>query len=65
MNMQKRQVLLSEGKKGRMDNGLHNLLYAKLFPHLRRDLLGRLQQNLFRMQRYLQRLFRMLRNLFG
>lgn len=48
-----------------MDNGLHNLLYAKLFPHLCRDLLGRLQQNLFRMQRYLQRLFRMLRNLFG
>lgn len=37
-----------------MDNGLHNLLYAKLFPHLRRDLLGRLQQNLFRMQRYLR-----------
>ena len=53
MNMQKRKVLLPEGKKGRMDNGLHNLLYAKLFPHLRRDLLGRLQQNLFRMQRNL------------
>lgn len=47
MNMQKRQVLLPEGKKGRMDNGLHNLLYAKLFPHLRRDLLRRLQQAVY------------------